>query len=128
MKNLKLVFILNVTVVLGIFLAFQAAALDNGLAQTPPMGWNSYNSFTNTINEATVFTASVGVDDETGSNGSVIFQVYGDNQKLFDSGIMTGSSSTQQIDIDTSGVTLLKLYVKIAGDNYSNDHADWGDA
>ncbi|MBN2440920.1 MAG: NPCBM/NEW2 domain-containing protein [Spirochaetales bacterium] len=55
------------------------------------------------------FTASVGIDDETGGNGSVIFQVYRDNQKLFDSGIMTGSSSTQQIDIDTSGVTLLKL-------------------
>jgi alpha-galactosidase len=74
------------------------------------------------------FTASVGVDDETGTNGSVIFQVYGDNQKLFDSGVMTGSSSTRHIDIDISGVTLLNLYAKIAGDSYDYDHADWADA
>ncbi len=44
-----------------------------------------------------VFTASVGVDDEVGDNGSVVFQVFADGTKLFDSGKMTGASATQNV-------------------------------
>ncbi|HEY5959079.1 MAG TPA: glycoside hydrolase family 27 protein [Polyangiaceae bacterium] len=32
----------------------QAAALDNGLAKTPPMGWNSWNAFAGTIDETKI--------------------------------------------------------------------------
>jgi alpha-galactosidase len=34
--------------------AFQAKALDNGLAKTPPMGWNSWNIFGGDINESKI--------------------------------------------------------------------------
>ncbi|WP_305788081.1 glycoside hydrolase family 27 protein [Symbioplanes lichenis] len=34
--------------------AQQALALDNGVARTPPMGWNSWNSFGCTINEGLI--------------------------------------------------------------------------
>ncbi|MCL6592319.1 MAG: carbohydrate-binding protein, partial [Firmicutes bacterium] len=40
--------------VLGMLLVFQAAALDNGLAKTPPMGWNSWNCFHENINETQI--------------------------------------------------------------------------
>jgi len=43
---------LRVAILLGSLLSLkQAAALDNGLAKTPPMGWNSWNAFAGTIDE-----------------------------------------------------------------------------
>ena len=46
----------------------------------------------------TSFSAKVGVDDETGANGSVDFQVFGDGTKLADSGLMTATTATQTAD------------------------------
>src|SRR5881409_2217823 len=43
------------------------------------------------------FTADVGVDDEVGRLGSVLFQVWGDGRKLFDSGVMTGDTPTKSV-------------------------------
>src|SRR5262249_26851661 len=34
------------------------------------------------------FQAQIGIDDEVGNNGSVIFQVYLDGTKVFDSGVL----------------------------------------
>ncbi|SDF92956.1 beta-galactosidase [Thermoanaerobacter thermohydrosulfuricus] len=74
------------------------------------------------------FQAYVGVDREVGSNGSVVFQVYTDGNKVFDSGTMTGSTQAQFVNIDLTGVSQLKLVVTDAGDGNSWDHADWADA
>ncbi len=41
------------------------------------------------------FKAQIGLDDEVGSKGSAVFQIWGDTEKLFDSGLMTGTSDTQ---------------------------------
>ena len=41
------------------------------------------------------FLASVGVDDEVATNGSVVFQVYADATKVYDSGLMTGIDGDQ---------------------------------
>lgn len=71
------------------------------------------------------FTCVVGIDDETGDYGSVIFSVYGDGELLFDSGIIKGTDNSQNVDIDISGVNELKLMVNGAGDNINHDHADW---
>src|SRR4030095_6949850 len=48
---------------------------------------------------ATRFQCDVGIDDEVGSSGSVIFQVFADGMKIYDSGIMTGSTATKTIDL-----------------------------
>ncbi len=77
---------------------------------------------------ATRFTAQVGIDDESGTNGSVVFQVWADGVKLFDSGRMTGSSPTQTVDVDVTDRTVLRLVVTDAGDHKHSDHADWSDA
>jgi glucose/arabinose dehydrogenase len=71
------------------------------------------------------FRAQVGMDDEVGSRGSAVFQVWGDDQKLFDSGTLTGTSATRTVDVDLGGKATLRLVVTDAGDGKSYDHADW---
>lgn len=74
------------------------------------------------------FQADVGLDDEVGTNGTVVFQVYGDTTKLYDSGVMNGSTTTKVIDVDVSGRQELKLIITNGGDNVDYDHADWANA
>ena len=73
----------------------------------------------------TTFTADVGVDDEVGSKGSVVFQVYADGVKKYDSGSLTGADAAKAVSVDVTGVKQLKLVVTDAGDGIDYDHADW---
>lgn len=75
------------------------------------------------------FVADVGVDDEVGNGrGSVVFQVYGDGVKLFETVRMTQGMSARRVDLNITGVTMLKLVVGDGGDGIGYDHADWGGA
>jgi alpha-galactosidase len=74
------------------------------------------------------FTASVGVDDEIGSRGSIEFQVTGDGKLLWESGVMKGGDPAKAVSVDLTGVKLLILTVGEAGDGIAYDHADWADA
>lgn len=76
----------------------------------------------------TAFSAAVGVDDEVGSNGSVVFQVWADGTKLYDSGTMTGATATKAVNVDVTGRSELSLVVTDAGDGNAYDHADWANA
>jgi len=73
------------------------------------------------------FVSDIGIDDEVGSGGSVVFQVYADGVKLYDSGIMTHESATQHINVDVIGKNQLQLVVNV-GNTSTNDHADWAGA
>ena len=75
-----------------------------------------------------VFHAVVGIDDEEGDTGSVVFQVWADGVKLYDSGTVYGSSPAKSVDLFVTGAQQLKLIVTDAGDNNYNDHADWANA
>src|SRR5438445_13644922 len=55
------------------------------------------------------FASDIGVDDEVGNLGSVIFQVWGDGVKLYDSGVMTGATSTATGDAHIDGRGGLRL-------------------
>ncbi|HLO28815.1 MAG TPA: NPCBM/NEW2 domain-containing protein, partial [Anaerolineales bacterium] len=74
------------------------------------------------------FEAEVGVDDEVGSNGGVVFQVWADGTKLYDSGLMSGSSATQGVNVSLSGRQELALIVTDGGNTIDSDHADWANA
>jgi hypothetical protein len=77
----------------------------------------------------TEFRASVGLDDEIGNNGSVVFQVYVDNVLRYDSGLMNGATATKQVAVPVaSSAQTLRLVVTNGGDNIFYDHADWADA
>jgi N-acetylneuraminic acid mutarotase len=73
------------------------------------------------------FTVQVGVDDEVGSLGSVVFQLWNGQTKLFDSGVRRGGQAALPVSVDLSGVQMLRLIVTDAGDGMDYDHADWGD-
>jgi alpha-galactosidase len=73
------------------------------------------------------FAADIGVDDEVGDLGSVIFQVWGDGQKLFESSVMTGAMPAQTIHVDITGRRSLRLQA-LSVDSAVYDHADWANA
>ncbi|MCX7747807.1 MAG: NPCBM/NEW2 domain-containing protein, partial [Clostridia bacterium] len=73
------------------------------------------------------FLCDIGIDDECGANGEVEFLVYSGTDLLYRSGLMTGNSKTQSIDLDVSQKTQLKLVVS-GGGSLDWDHADWADA
>ena len=74
------------------------------------------------------FTALVGIDAESGNAGSAEFQIMGDKKVLWKSGVMRGGASPKAVDVDLSGVKLLRLIVTTGGDSYAHDHTDWVDA
>ena len=76
----------------------------------------------------TTFAAKVGLDDEVANNGSVVFQVFADGTKVYDSGVLTGASPTATVSASVTGKTALQLVVTNGGDNVDYDHADWADA
>ncbi len=74
------------------------------------------------------FTATVGVDDEIGQRGSVVFKVVGDGRTLWESGVLRGGDAAKEVSVDLHGVNKLSLVVGDAGDGINYDHADWADA
>ena len=74
------------------------------------------------------FQATVGVDDEVGSLGSVKFQVVADGVVLWESLVLTGATASVPVDVDVTGRSTLRLLVADGGDNINFDHADWADA
>ncbi|GBF06210.1 hypothetical protein DAERI_080001 [Deinococcus aerius] len=72
------------------------------------------------------FSASVGVDDEVGSGGSVVFQVFGDGRLLAESPVRRGTDGPMPLTASLSGVNELRLVATDAGDGIESDHADWG--
>jgi hypothetical protein len=76
----------------------------------------------------TAFEADVGVDAEVEDSGSVEFQVWGDGDKLFDSGVVRGGQQAVGAYADVTGIQTMKLVVLDGGDGVDFDHADWGNA
>ncbi|WP_394835321.1 NPCBM/NEW2 domain-containing protein [Pendulispora rubella] len=74
------------------------------------------------------FRAQVGIDAESGTRGSVRFQVYGDGKLLSYTDVKRGGQTASALDIATTGVTALELRVTDARDNKDYDHADWAGA
>ncbi len=101
----------------------------NGVTYPKGLGIHANSELRFALNGAyKTFATDVGVDDEVGSNGSVIFQVYADGTLLYDSGILLGTSATKQVSVDVTGKNELRLFVTTGGDNDWYDHADWANA
>ena len=54
----------------------------------------------------------------------MIFQIYADNAKVADSGVVTNTSAVQSLTADLTGATWLRLHVDPDGPT-SYDHGDW---
>jgi NPCBM/NEW2 domain/Right handed beta helix region len=75
-----------------------------------------------------VFVAEVGLDEEVGDRGSVVFEIWGDGERLASSGLVRGPQAAVPIAADVAGVDAMVLRVTPGGDGNAFDHADWGDA
>ena len=74
------------------------------------------------------FLTDIGIDDSTCGLASVIFEVYVDDSKVFESETLTQQDDAIRLDINIEGAQELKLVVKDAGDENICDHANWADA
>ncbi|BCJ48544.1 beta-galactosidase [Actinoplanes sp. NBRC 14428] len=72
--------------------------------------------------------AVVGVDDETGSGGSVVFSVWLDGVRRYESAVLTGDSPATSVNVDLTGAATMELRVDDGGNGNGLDHADWAAA
>ncbi|MGV9366173.1 beta-galactosidase [Amycolatopsis sp. NPDC003731] len=73
----------------------------------------------------TRLTASVGVDGETGTGGSVSFSVSADGVTKVTTPVVRGGQAAVPVDVDVTGAQVLDLVVSDGGDGNGQDHADW---
>jgi len=79
--------------------------------------------------KAVSFSAKAGIDDEVkGHDSAVEFELYGDGQKLWSSGIMRIGDAARPCSVQLAGVKKLELLVSDGGNGNYWDHADWVDA
>lgn len=72
------------------------------------------------------FQALAGVDDGAGNAAAaVVFSVYGDGKKLWESSIVKLGQPAITVDVALAGVKSLLLMVDHAGESNAFDHADW---
>jgi hypothetical protein len=60
--------------------------------------------------------------------GSVVLQVYVDDKKVFDSGVMRENDPAKPVSVSVEGADELRLVATDAGDGIHSDLADWADA
>ncbi|HWP39368.1 MAG TPA: NPCBM/NEW2 domain-containing protein, partial [Tepidisphaeraceae bacterium] len=101
----------------------------NGVRYARGIGTHSDSKLVyNLAGQYTTFITDLGIDDEVGSRGSVVFEIWTDGTKVFDSGPVSGASATQTAVVNVAGKSQLWLVVRNAGDGYDADHADWAGA
>ena len=76
----------------------------------------------------TTLTAVVGLDDEVGSGGSAVFQVFDGVSKTFDSGARTGASANVAVTATLTPGATARLVTTDNGNGNGQDHTDWADA
>jgi alpha-galactosidase len=76
---------------------------------------------------ALALSGSVGVDDETGGRGSVVFKIEADGREIWNSGLMKSKAAARDFSLEVKGVKSLDLLATDGGDGSDWDHADWGD-
>ncbi|MDH7600561.1 MAG: NPCBM/NEW2 domain-containing protein [Armatimonadota bacterium] len=74
------------------------------------------------------FEAEIGVQWQGSNIGSVVFQVFVDDEVRYDSGLIRETDEPKHIRIPTSGASELRLVVTDGGDGITCDCANWADA
>ena len=75
-----------------------------------------------------MFRSIIGVDDEVGDKGSVIFEIWLDGRRAYQSPTMKGNMAGLAIEVPVENALEMRLVVTNAGDGIDSDHADWADA
>ncbi|MEZ5317151.1 MAG: NPCBM/NEW2 domain-containing protein [Vicinamibacterales bacterium] len=78
--------------------------------------------------QATRFVSMVGLDDLARGEASVAVEVWVDDRKRFESGVLRPGDAPALVDIDVIGARFLELFIDDGGDTSNGDYADWGGA
>ncbi len=74
------------------------------------------------------FRVTVGINRSTEGQGSTIISVSLDDEVVFTSSVLTGTSEPAVVHIPLSGAKRLLLEAHPTGDGKRHDHVDWADA
>ena len=77
-----------------------------------------------------IFESIIGVEQSVGANNdsSVVFEVYVDGQKKYDSGIMRFTTPQKLVQVDIEGAKEIKLVLSDGGNGIGSDHGAWANA
>ncbi|HPZ09723.1 MAG TPA: NPCBM/NEW2 domain-containing protein, partial [Candidatus Eremiobacteraeota bacterium] len=88
---------------------------------------HSNSTITYKLNKSyTYFKSDLGIGQECGTGGSVIFKVILDKKEVYVSPLVRGWQDPLHIEIPLSGKDLMELVVTDGGDGLDWDHAIWG--
>ena len=73
------------------------------------------------------FEAVVGIHSRLGEEGSVIFQVKGDDKVLFDSGPLTRDDPARNISVSLQGVKEIQLITFSGTKDHPYNYPVWGE-
>lgn len=107
----------------GVSIVIGSAAFDHGIGAHAPS-----RITLDLQSRCTVFLADVGLDEEVGDAGSVVFEVWAEGRRLATSGLVRGPQVAVPLSADVTGLDAVTLVVTAGGDGNAFDHADWGDA
>ncbi len=97
-----------------------------GVRYAKGLGVHAHSDVRYALNgQCSTLEAIIGIDDEVGSRGSVVFQVLVDGVARYTSGVMTGATPPESVLVSLAGAVEVALVVTDAGDGASFDHADW---
>ncbi|HEX8523354.1 MAG TPA: NPCBM/NEW2 domain-containing protein [Tepidisphaeraceae bacterium] len=101
----------------------------NGVTYAKGLGAHAASDITYNLGGAySFFHSDIGADDATGATSGLVFQVYADGVKVYDSGSMSQSTQSKIINLNVTGVQQLRLHVGDNDGDLSYDHADWAGA
>lgn len=63
------------------------------------------------------FSSDIGIDDKVGKQGSVVFEVWADGQRIYKSTVIYGDTATKSINLNIVGKRVLTLVVKDTDDD-----------
>ncbi|MDE2127906.1 MAG: NPCBM/NEW2 domain-containing protein [Armatimonadetes bacterium] len=93
------------------------------------VGTHARSEFNIRLNgSATRFVSMVGVDAESGTRGSVVFQVWADGLKRASTPLLRGGDPPVLVSANLNGAKTMQLVVTDGGDGIDFDHADWAGA
>jgi hypothetical protein len=107
----------------------QAAPLQiGGQTFSKGLGHHAGGSLTILLEERfSAFEALVGLQP-CGGTGSVVFRVWVDGEKRFDSGVLRASDPPRPVRVPVAGASELRLEAADAGDGIECDMANWAEA
>jgi alpha-galactosidase len=79
--------------------------------------------------QAARFETMVGIDDEIkNGRGSITFQVWVDDRKAADTGLIRAGDAPKYVSVDLTGARYLELFLDDGGDTSNDDNTDWAGA